>query len=337
MGHPNRGSLTTHTTPSTSLNFDLQLADMILVNAYAPIALFVYRRIEHTRMTINALADNDLAAKTDLIVFSDGAKDTSQNREIKDVRNYLRSVTGFRSIKIVESNQNQGLASSIINGVTKTLEDYESIIVVEDDLVTSPAFLQYMNDGLNRYKNAQDVASIHGYVYPVKKQLPETFFLRGADCWGWATWRRGWRLFNPDGLSLLQELETRGLTNDFDFGGAFPYTQMLRDQIEGRNDSWAIRWYASAFLANAFTLYPGRSLVHNIGVDGSGTHCKATTKYQSLVSSTPVQVGEINVEDSKLARKAFSDFARANLSTKPSRGILSRILNRLSSKWLRHR
>ena len=124
----------------------------------------------------------------------------------------------------------------------------DKVIVLEDDLVTSPHFLQYMNDGLGIYERDDRVISIHGYSYPVHGKLPETFFLRGADCLGWATWKRGWDLFEDDGQRLLNELERRNLTRSFDFDGSYPYTQMLRDQIAGSNSSWAVRWYASAFL-----------------------------------------------------------------------------------------
>ena len=144
--------------------------------------------------------------------------------------------------------------------------------MLEDDLLTSPYFLDFMNEGLSIYEEDEKVISIHGYVYPISEKLPETFFLRGADCWGWATWKRGWDLFEPDGGLLLNKLEESKQTEEFDFNRSYPYTQMLKDQINGKTNSWAVRWYASAFLQNKYTLYPGKSLVSNIGGDGSGTN-----------------------------------------------------------------
>ncbi len=141
--------------------------------------------------------------------------------------------------------------------MTEVLDRYQKVIVLEDDLVISPHFLQFMNEALDLYKKEDNVISITAYIYPVEGPLPETFFLRGADCWGWATWKRGWNLFQADGLALLKKLEEQKLERDFDFDGAYPYTQMLKDQISGKNNSWAVRWYASAFLAGKLTLYPG--------------------------------------------------------------------------------
>lgn len=308
-------------------------ANVTVMDLKAPLAVFVHKRLTHTQRTLQALAANELAERADLIVFSDGAKSDGDPTLVAEVREFVRSVTGFRSVKVVERERNLGLAQSIISGVSEVLESHESVIVVEDDLVTSPYFLQYMNDALNRYCHDDRVASIHGYVYPVREKLPETFFLRGADCWGWATWRRAWKLFNPDGRSLLRELEERNLTFAFDFGGAYPYTQMLRDQIAGRNDSWAIRWYASTFLANALTLYPGRSLVQNIGVDGSGTHCGTSTSFETQTSEIPVDVTQVLVEDSLTARSAISQFLSGGSPISPPQGKLTRIARRMG--WLR--
>ena len=297
---------------------------------FAPIALFVYRRLEHARETIEALKLNQHAMLSDLHVFSDGPKDITSISDVDRVREYVRSVQGFHTVKIVERNENLGLANSIIRGVSEVLQRHERVIVVEDDLVTSPFFLRFMNEALDLYNRDLRVASIHGYVYPTMETLPETFFLRGADCWGWATWRRGWQLFNPDGRALLQALESQKLTNEFDFGGSFQYTQMLRDQIEGKNNSWAIRWYASAFLANALTLYPGRSLVHNIGNDGSGTHCLQSSAYGASTSTEPVKVESITVEDSALARHSFAAYARAGIPPAKTPNVFSRMMHRLA-------
>jgi hypothetical protein len=205
-----------------------------------------------------------------------------------------------------------GLAGNIIDGVTRLVEEHGRVIVIEDDLLLSPYFLRYMNEALERYAEDERIISIHGYVYPVKRPLPEAFFLPGADCWGWATWRRGWRLFNPDGQVLLDELKQRHLLNAFDFNGAYSYSAMLKAQIKGENNSWAIRWYASAFLAGKLTLYPGRSLVHNIGNDSSGTHCGSNTDYDAEFSPTPIDLRNIEVVPSAESRAIFEEFFKTN-------------------------
>ena len=236
----------------------------------APIALFTYNRLEHTNATVQALKKNELAAESDLWIFSDGAREENIHRQVADVRNYIRNITGFKTLNIVERETNFGLANNIIEGVTQIVTQYGKVIVLEDDLITSPFFLQFINDGLDAYEHEDKVISIHGYVPAIAGALPETFFLKGADCWGWGTWKRGWNLFERNGEKLLQHLESKGKTEEFDFNDAYPYTQMLRDQISGKNNSWAVRWYASAFLNDRYTLYPGESLVFHNGGDESG-------------------------------------------------------------------
>ena len=279
-------------------------------NQLAPICLFVYNRLYHTQRTIEALKNNLLADHSDLVIFSDASKSESQFEKVRDVRQYIRQISGFKSITINEREVNYGLAKSIIDGVTKIVNEYGRIIVLEDDLVTSPYFLSYMNEALEKYADDDRVVSIHGYVYPVKQSLPETFFLRGADCWGWATWRRGWAHFNPDGQYLIDELKRRKLIGMFDFNGAYSFSKMLKAQIKGSNDSWAVRWHASAFLADKLTLYPGRSLVHNIGNDGSGTHCGDDMGYDLLVSLSPIDFTNIEVQPSDQGQAAFEAFFR---------------------------
>ena len=292
----------------------------------SPIVIFVYNRPDHTRRTVEALQKNVYAQESDLIVISDESKSAAQAEKVSEVRQYIRQIDGFKSVTIVERETNFGLAQSIIDGVTRLCEEYGRVIVLEDDLVTSPYFLQYINSGLDVYEDAERVVSIHGYVYPLKATLPETFFLRGADCWGWATWKRGWDLFEPDGQVLLRELMGRKLTHSFDFDGTYPYTKMLKKQIKGKNDSWAIRWYASAFLRNKLTLYPGRSLVLNIGMDNSGTHCSSTNDFAGDIAESPVRIEAIPVEEHLLARQQIARFHKAIRQPMPVR-----ILRKLSS------
>ena len=276
----------------------------------SPVVLFVYNRIDHTHRTVRALSSNVLAKETDLIIFSDAARTLDQQTSVNEVRAYLKAITGFRSVTIHHRPHNFGLAKSIINGVTQVLAVHGRIIVLEDDMVTSPYFLTYMNEALEKYADDERVVSIHGYVYPVALPLPEAFFLPGADCWGWATWSRGWACFNSDGQFLLDELKRRKLIPAFDYNGAYLFSKMLEGQIKGKNDSWAVRWYASAFLAGKLTLYPGRSLVHNIGNDSSGTHCEESSGLDVNLSGTQISLNNINSEPSQESRQAFEDFFR---------------------------
>lgn len=288
----------------------------------APIALFVYNRPEHTIKTVEALKNNLLADESELFIFSDGFKGDYDKTGVGEVRNYIRTVTGFKNVRIFEKDQNIGLANSIIGGISEIVNKYGKVIVMEDDLVASPHFLQYMNDALNLYETEEKVISIHGYVYPIKN-LPETFFIRGADCWGWATWKRAWNLFEPDGKKLLDRLYKMGLKKEFNFNNTMSYANMLRNQIAGKNSSWAIRWYASAFINDKLTLYPGHSLIRNIGLDSSGFHLGKTDVFDVELSSTPISVKPIRVEESAEARKEFEKFFR---SLGPS--VYTRVINK---------
>lgn len=295
---------------------------------FAPVALFVYNRPQHTRQTVEALLANAESAQTPLYIFSDAPKNAAANKEVTEVRSMLRNITGFKSVTIIERENNLGLANSIIAGVSHICAEHGRVIVLEDDLVTSPYFLKFMNEGLEKYQDEHQVISIHGYIYPVEQVLPETFFLKGADCWGWSTWKRGWDLFDPDGKKLLAELKRRKLTRQFDFDGSYPYIKMLKNQITGKNDSWAIRWYASAFLADKLTLYPGRSLVHNTGIDGSGTHCSDTMDFSGEFAHSPITVEDIEVEENPIARRQFVQFhlrTQSSLPVKVAKKIFGQI------------
>lgn len=306
----------------------------------APISLFTYARPEHTQRTVEALLRNPGVNKHDLIVYCDAPRTPDKEQAVAAVREYLQTVTGFRSVTIHHRPHNYGLAKSIIDGVTEVLSRHERVIVLEDDMVTSPYFLTYMNEALERFANDDRVISIHGYLYPVRQVLPEAFFLRGADCWGWATWRRGWALFNSDGQALLDELKRRNLIKVFDFNGSYGYSQMLESQIKGTNDSWAIRWYASAFLADKLTLYPGRSLVHNIGNDASGTHCGISTALDTELSDRPINLSGLRIEEFAEAKQAIEDFFRSKTSyikrafSRVGKRDMLHTLSQLSKDWL---
>jgi glycosyl transferase family 2 len=293
----------------------------------APVALFVYNRLSHAQRTLEALSRNTHAAATDITIFSDGPKRDADRDKVLRLREFLKTVSGFRNVTLVEREHNLGLAKSIIAGVTEVVSRNGRIIVLEDDMVTSPHFLDFMNSALDLYADDDDVISVAGYMYPVAGKLPDTVFLKGADCWGWGTWKRGWDLFEPDGCGLLAELMKRRLTRTFDMDGSFGYTRMLKRQIEGKNDSWAIRWYASALLKGKLTLYPGTSLLQNIGNDGGGTHCSDTDSFDVKISPLPVRLEKRATVEDSAARKAVRDYF---LSTRQSfSGRIKRALEAL--------
>jgi glycosyltransferase involved in cell wall biosynthesis len=288
----------------------------------APVCLFAYNRPQHLRKTIESLRNNEYSLLTPLIIFCDGPKHGKMTAEIKLVRDYVRRLTGFHSIKIIEREQNLGLANSVIEGVTEVLTKYDRVIVLEDDIITSSLFLKYMNTSLDFYKNDERVISIHGYLPPLKIKFENAFFMRGADCWGWATWRRGWALFEQDGAKLLSELRANRLERDFNFDNSYPYIKMLEDQICGLNNSWAIRWYASAFLKEKLTLHPCQSLVQNIGHDGSGTHCGNDEQFLNTLGDFYGKLESVKVMHNKEAEKAFVAFYQKSLYTRLKRVLI---------------
>ena len=281
----------------------------------APILLFAYNRPDHVQRCIASLQANTLSADSDLFIFSDAARTTADTDNVKAVREMTRRVTGFRSVTITERQENWGLARSIIDGVTTLVKRYGRVIVVEDDLVVAPYFLQFMNDALETYKDEERIGHIQACDFTKNPSLPDMFLIKWTGSWGWATWERAWRFFEPDGRKLLHELEDLKLTRQFDFNGKYGFTRMLRRQIEGKNNSWAIRWNASLFLRDMLSLNVGRSLVANEGFDGSGTNCGGGGLYDSELWMQPLPVQSITpVVENLQARKVFEQYYGATNS-----------------------
>ena len=277
----------------------------------APVALFAWRRPGHLSRTLNALVENEVAVDTDLHIFVDGPRSQDDVPRINEVIRVAERAEGFRSLCLEISRKNHGLSRSLTAGITKILEADDQVIVLEDDIKVGRCFLDFMNDALRLYAEDNCVASIHGHVYPHAGELPDTFFIRGTDCWGWGTWRRAWQVFEPDGVRLLHQLRERDMIRVLDFEGTAPFEEMLIDQIEGRNDSWAVRWYASTLLNDMLTLYPNRPMALNIGEDGSGTHRGSSSAYQQQLSHGAVRVERIPIVESQEGREAFRQFFRS--------------------------
>ena len=279
----------------------------------APVILFVYNRPSHTKAVLRSLLQNPPAAESDLFVYSDAPADDGARPTVEEVRRIVRGISGFRSVTVTERESNYGLARNVIEGVTDVVNRFGRVIVLEDDLVVAPHFLDFMNDALEIYKDDPQVGHIHGCEFTRNPALPPTFLIKWTGSWGWATWQRAWQHFNPDGKALLSELEQRGLTRRFDFNGKYGYTRMLRRQTEGRNHSWAIRWNASLFLKDMLSLNAGRSLVVNTGFDGSGTNCGNGEIYTTSLYPERLTVEHLPLTENEAARQAMSDYyARTN-------------------------
>ena len=277
----------------------------------SPIILFVYNRPKHTLQTLEALQKNTLSDQSKLYIYADGARENADAKDlsnIQKVRQIIRQKKWCQSIEIIENETNQGLAKSIIKGVSEITERYGRAIILEDDIVTSKGFLTYMNDALNFYEKQEKVMHIAGYFYPVNTQLPTTFFYENTSCWGWATWHRAWQHLNLNATDLLQQLEQKNATHHFNINGTYDFTQQLKDNISGKLQTWAIYWYTSVYLKGGLCLHPHQSLVQNIGFDGTGEHCSFNTVYRVPELAAHIPIESIPLEISESARTTMMDF-----------------------------
>lgn len=273
----------------------------------SPILLFVYNRPEHTLKTLEALGRNHFSESSKLYVFSDGAKCDKDEEKVGEVRKLIQSINGFKEVEIIERRENFGLAKNIITGVTDIINVHGKVIVVEDDLISSPWFLTFMNEALEKYEDEPKIGHIQGFFFPIDN-LPDAFLIRWTGSWGWGTWKDSWKYFNPNGKELLKELEGRRLTKEFDFNGKYPFTRMLRRQVNGENDSWAIRWNASLFLNGILSLNAGKSLINNIGFDGSGVHSGSDEIYTTPLYDRKLEIDIDKIEENLVARKAIEKY-----------------------------
>ena len=259
----------------------------------APIALFVYKRPRHTLQTLEALMANYGAEQSHLYIFSDGPRhgaDAETLENIHAVRSVIRHKQWCRSVTIIESDINKGLSGSIISGTTELVETFGKVIVIEDDLVTSPYFLSYMNDALDRYAESEKVMQISGYQFPIRiTGACDALFLPLTTSWGWAVWQRSWKYFDPEAKGYKMLLSDATRKERFNLDGAYDYAQMLTMQMQGKVDSWAIRWYLTVFLRDGLVLYPQKSLVTNIGFDNSGENCSISSFFNGTACDAGIK------------------------------------------------
>ncbi|MGJ3196269.1 glycosyltransferase family protein [Peribacillus frigoritolerans] len=250
----------------------------------APIILFVYNRPEHTIKTIKALSENELAKESSVFIFSDAPKNKDSSEKVNLVREYIDSLKEkeyFKSITIKKAKLNKGLAKSVIDGVSEIISEYGKVIVLEDDLITTSDFLIYMNGALDYYNELDKVWSISGYNIPIefpKDYKSEIYYSYRGCSWGWATWKNRWNQVDWDIKDFAEFKSSRNKRNQFNRGGR-DMANMLDAQMDGTIDSWAIRWCYTQSKKDLLTVYPVKSRIKNIGLDGSGTHSAITSHY----------------------------------------------------------
>jgi len=256
----------------------------------APVVLPAFNRPDALRRTLKALAANDLAPETDLFIRLDGPRDDRDVEKVSAVREIALAATGFRHVDVSWSVENRGLAASVILGVERVLDESDTVIVLEDDLVTHPAFLTFLNAGLEQYEDVPEVFSICGYTSDVRRPSGnpyDGYFCPRSSSWGWATWHDRWRSvdWNPSPASLQKNALA------FNRWGGSDCVSMLRKWMEGKNSSWAIRFCYSQFLQGKVSLFPFESLVDpSEGFNGDGTHCKSYNRFRSHLAPADFHV-----------------------------------------------
>jgi len=277
---------------------------------YAPILLFTYKRLNSLKKTISALQQNFLAEESSLFVFSDNAKQEKDAGAILEVRKYLRSVSGFKNIQIIEAETNKGLAASITQGVSQIINEYGKVIVLEDDLVTSRNFLTYMNKALDFYESNPKVFSIAGFTMPIKgvKQDSVYFTLRSSS-WGWATWKNRWQEVDWEIKEYEQFKKNPRERKAFNRMGS-DMAGMLDKQMNGQINSWAIRWCYNQFKKEMYTVYPAVSKVINIGFTEEATHTKEKfERFKTELDNTGTEVFQFS-QNVRLEPNILSQFTK---------------------------
>lgn len=303
----------------------------------APIIVFAYNRPDLLGRTLDALSKNELAENSDLFIYCDGPKELTSDRikelgnkrvkdylsKIEESRKVAHAANGFKSVVVVEREKNIGLKANIVSAVTEIVNKYGRVIVIEDDIVTSPGFLRFMNEALEIYKEDERVMHISGYMWPHRWPLPETFFYQAPCPWGWATWNRAWKYYSDNTAELYEYWKTRW--DEFNsFGGSY-LQQQLEENYSGKLNTWYVKWHAVMRLRNALALYPGQSLVDNRGFGEDATNCNATDKFDVQLADK-IEIKRRAIRESRLAAHEIYAFYQGRwYNGRRRRAMLNRI------------
>ncbi len=292
----------------------------------APIILFTYKRLDTLELTVDALKKNYLAKNSDLIIFSDAAKGEKDRMAVEIVRAYLQTIEGFKSVQIHHAKVNKGLAHSIIDGVSEVFKTYKSAIVLEDDLVSSSNFLNFMNVCLEKYNDEPKVFSISGFSFNLNLDNNlkiDTYFLNRGWSWGWATWKDRWENIDWEIDDYEDFKKDKQAKKEFSKGGS-DLNSMLENQMSGKLDSWAIRWFYNQFKSQGLTLYPVLSKIFNEGFGEEATHTNGSSKRYLPQLDNKLKIHfsfPENIEITTLAQKRFQR----------KMGILARIRSKIET------
>lgn len=307
-----------------------------------PIAVFAYNRLEPLQKTLSVLEQAHGYPGGPVVIYCDGPKpnDPKDQEEVDKLQDWLEEWAKRRShVQLMFSDVNRGLRQSITSGVADQLADNEAVIVLEDDIIVSRSFLDYMHWSLHTYSRHERVAQISGYFVPHRRRLPDLGFLTVPACWGWGTWRRAWELYNDDAKALHQSFHQDQL-KEFNIDGTYAYYESLSENAAGRQNTWMVRWYASIFPMRMLTLYPKKSMTRNIGFLYSGTNCvpgpmERVFSHQSITNALPKTNGTMTVEkESTDYRNALTSFYRWQSEVWATPSAKQRWMNRIR-RWVR--
>jgi glycosyltransferase involved in cell wall biosynthesis len=281
----------------------------------SPIIIFAYNRPQHLEKSLLSLKNNPLSSDSELYIFCDGYKANASDKDIQLIeatRAIAKSQAWCKKVEIIEADQNKGLAQSVIDGITKILETYDKVIVLEDDILLSDGFLNYMNEALNLYEGEDQVMHISAYFLPVDDyDLEETFFYNTTSCWGWGTWSRAWKNMISDPQVLIDKLNSsEKLLKGFHEKKYNPgnYQSLLANASKKIN-TWAVLWHTSVYLKGGLSLHPRKSLVRNIGHDNSGDNCKHNDSLMNQAMTNFIRVNKIKkLKESKLANRLAAEY-----------------------------
>lgn len=297
----------------------------------APVVVFVYKRLEHTIQTMESLMNNTLASETEVFVFSDGYKGDKDRKEVEKVRKYIGSLkknNPFKAFSVIEAEKNRGLANSVISGTTEIIKKYKRVISVEDDLLLSPYFLEYMNRALDVYEKDYRIWSVgsHSAKLPFMNNYKyDVYFCHRASSWGWGTWLDRWEKVDwsvKDYKSFKLNMPQR---RKFNLGGD-DMASLLDRQMCGLKDSWAIRWCYAQYKDGSYCVRPTEPVIINIGQDGSGTHC-TTNMYADAVMSTKTSWNYPNFFEDKEIEHEFANIHHTNKIKLLGSFVLFAVLN----------
>ncbi len=254
----------------------------------APICLFTFKRLDCTKQTVEALKNNTLASESELFVYTDAPRNDEEAKVVDTVKEYTRTIDGFKKVHLVPRENNMGCAKSIITGVSELMENYGKAIVVEDDIVTSTNFLAFMNQCLDQYQNDQKIWSISGYTFHIDypQDYPyDAYMVQRGSPWGWASWKDRWDTVDWQASDFFEFKKDRKRVREFHVGGS-DLVRMVTRNLVGDIDGWDPIWIYQQFKNKQYSVYPVVSKVQNIGFSPDATHTKFYNRFRTEIDES---------------------------------------------------